>query len=618
MKHAAAVLWCLALPSAVAVGGQIEETSAETATAKHVVVEGQAYNHIGAGVKDAAVIVTLKESGKQIGRATTNRYGDFGIESTEKHSGTAVVTFSKKYFKKVAVEVELEGPQGPPFVDVEMTGAIVLAGTIIDDLRRVPVAGATVRAETGYKKWTATSKEDGSFIIEGLLPGAALLIAEADGYARLRQRIERTEEADLHVLLLKPERVVHLQIVDEVGSPVAGVSVECVDVLTNDYRHLVSDEKGRATVRGLDCETFEIALRLTHEAYVSSAEFDRTIELPQGETESSHRLVMHPAGTITGSVTSTETGRPVLGARLSVGEFLSDLSPRAWSEFDGTYRITGVPPGEAIITVHLSGCAPQLEKVLVEARKETTRHFAMAKPRSVTGTVVDPQDKPIAGVYVTATKWRDHMTLGLRAMTDAQGRFEILDAPLDPFEVSLYVAGYQPLLDQTIAAAQSTYAFTLESDTRAGATGGPTGPGAGDEAPPFTVKTLDGETIELAGLKGKVVLLDFWATWCGPCLGEIPNLIKVHQSFARRSDFVMLSISLDQDEAKLRSFVSARKMSWKHVCGATGSADRTADAYHVVAIPALFIIGPNGKIAASNLQGPQLKAELQRVFDSNK
>ena len=102
MKRAAAVLWCLALPAAVAVGGQIEETSAKTATAKHVVVEGQAYNHIGAGVKDAAVIVPLKESGKQIGRATTNRYGDFGIESTEKLSGTAVVTFSKKYFQEVA------------------------------------------------------------------------------------------------------------------------------------------------------------------------------------------------------------------------------------------------------------------------------------------------------------------------------------------------------------------------------------------------------------------------------------------------------------------------------------------------------------------------------------
>jgi hypothetical protein len=80
----------------------------------------------------------------------------------------------------------------------------------------------------------------------------------------------------------------------------------------------------------------------------------------------------------------------------------------------------------------------------------------------------------------------------------------------------------------------------------------------------------------------------------------------------------MISISLDQDEATLRSFVSARKMNWKHVCGATGNADRTADAYHVVAIPALFVIGPDGKIAAADLRGPQLKAELQRLFGSNK
>ena len=71
-------------------------------------------------------------------------------------------------------------------------------------------------------------------------------------------------------------------------------------------------------------------------------------------------------------------------------------------------------------------------------------------------------------------------------------------------------------------------------------------PGAGTMAPPIEATTLDGKPLKLADFKGKYVLLDFWATWCGPCIGEIPNLQAVHDAFGKDDRFAILSVSVDE------------------------------------------------------------------------
>lgn len=595
------------LAAAASAMGQTSTQPAE----KRVIVLGQLYNHVGAGVPEATVRLTRKDDGSLIDETTTNEYGDFAIESEKDIPGAAVVTFAKKYFKSATAEVQLGGAGGPPFVDHEMLGAIVLAGTIKDNLKGTPIASATVTAKAGYKDWSDKTKEDGGFSIDGLLPGKILLVVEADGYARLHEQIEEVEVADLHVLLMKPERIVHLKIVDEASNGIGGVNVESLEGDRREYRHSLTEDDGRLTLRGLSIDSVELALRLSHEGYVSDTDFDRVLDLPADNPESTHEWVMKRAGIIVGTVQDAE-GEPRLGARLTVGPEMSDYAPRAWSEFDGSFRITGVAPGTAVVTIHYSDAGPQLHEVQVAAGQEAKLDVKLSPGRSVAGTVQNDSGEPLPGVHVMATGWRGHNTLGLQALTDEQGRFEIIDAPSDGFEVALYLRGYEPLVAQTIGS-DADANFTMKPD--AGRSTASSGPATGAQAPDITVTTLDGKSIQLADLRGKIVLLDFWATWCGPCVEEVPHLVELHKELAGNDNLVMLSVSLDHNKQALTRFIEARKMNWLHVFGDENGAQKSADAYGVVGIPALFLIGPDGRIAAANLRGASVMAAVKKILD---
>ena len=616
-----------------ATGAATQPAATQPAVTKQVIVQGQLYDHVGAGVAQARVTATHKETGRVLGTAVTNEFGDFSIESAERPSGTVSVTFEKKGRKTHTVEIEPDPAGEAIWLDWEMQGDLDLSGLVIDDLSGKPVTGATVRVEAAYRQWSASTGQDGKFLVEGLPPGSLRVVVEAEKYARqvLPAKLAVGDGADkpatnpatqpaeekppkARTIRLKPERIIHLTIVDEADKSISGASVECYDEKNNDYRHLVTGEDGRLTVRGLSCDALELGIRLSHEAFVSATDFDRVLKLPADKTETSHRLVMKRAGIICGKVLRAETGKPLLGARVSVGEVLSDMLPRAWSAFGGGYRVMGVTPGEVVVTVHLAGHAPQLKKLTVQAGAETSLDFEMKPTGSIVGTVVGEDGQPLPGVYIAATKWRGYATLGLQALTDDQGRFEILDLPADPFEVSVYIRGYKPLLEQTIDPSAAGPTFTLQVDARSQP--GQTAPAltVGQQAPDFAFRTLAGESIRLADLKGKVVLLGFWATWCGPCVVEAPALVEAYRAFGKRSDFVMISVSLDQDEKTLRAFIEAQKMEWHHVFGKDGGAERAADAYHVVAIPSIFIIGPDGKIAAADLSGPRIQRELGLIL----
>ena len=136
-------------------------------------------------------------------------------------------------------------------------------------------------------------------------------------------------------------------------------------------------------------------------------------------------------------------------------------------------------------------------------------------------------------------------------------------------------------------------------------------------AQPFALsdKTLDGKAISLADYKGKVVLLDFWATWCGPCVGELPN-VKANYDKYKAQGFEIVGISLDEDEEALRSFVKAKDMTWPQIFDGKGWEAGDAKTYGVQAIPFTLLIGKDGTIAAVNPRGealePAIKAALAK------
>ncbi|MCC6580606.1 MAG: carboxypeptidase regulatory-like domain-containing protein [Phycisphaeraceae bacterium] len=137
----------------------------------------------------------------------------------------------------------------------------------------------------------------------------------------------------------------------------------------------------------------------------------------------------------------------------------------------------------------------------------------------------------------------------------------------------------------------------------------------GQDAPDFTVPTLDGQTFKLSDQRGKVVLIDFWATWCGPCVSEMPHLKAVHERFGKDERFVLVSLSLDAKQEQPKAFTEKQGYTWTQgFLGQTmGQAGTSAD-YGVEGIPALFLIGADGKLIAKGLRGDAIAPAIEAAL----
>ncbi len=131
-------------------------------------------------------------------------------------------------------------------------------------------------------------------------------------------------------------------------------------------------------------------------------------------------------------------------------------------------------------------------------------------------------------------------------------------------------------------------------------------------APPFSVTTIDGNHISMDDLAGKVVLLDFWATWCGPCREALPHVRQIAQKFAGQP-FVVLSVSLDNDDAKWRDFVAKNGMTWTQYRdgGFTGQLSRQ---FNVQAIPATFTIDADGVVEDQHVGDANIEGKLKKLI----
>ncbi len=140
----------------------------------------------------------------------------------------------------------------------------------------------------------------------------------------------------------------------------------------------------------------------------------------------------------------------------------------------------------------------------------------------------------------------------------------------------------------------------------------------GDIAPVFEVNSLDGGKIRLADYRGKLVLLNFWATWCGPCMAEVPSLKDAFNAYGKDKRFVMIGLSLDRDPNTAKKGVAGKQMNWPQAFLGDLSKSDIAKEYGVQGIPSTFLIDPDGKILAKGLRGGQMKTEVAKAIEKIK
>ena len=126
---------------------------------------------------------------------------------------------------------------------------------------------------------------------------------------------------------------------------------------------------------------------------------------------------------------------------------------------------------------------------------------------------------------------------------------------------------------------------------------------------------FDGRAVDLAQLRGKVVLIDFWATWCGPCVAELPNVRKVYDQYhAQGFEVIGISLDLEHDRRKLENFLKENGMPWPQHYDGKGWKNELAVKYGINAVPAMFLLGKDGRIASTEARGPKLEAEVKRLL----
>ena len=137
----------------------------------------------------------------------------------------------------------------------------------------------------------------------------------------------------------------------------------------------------------------------------------------------------------------------------------------------------------------------------------------------------------------------------------------------------------------------------------------------GAMAPEINLSTPDGKKLALSSLRGKYVLIDFWASWCGPCRQENPNVVRSYNQFKDKGKgFTIYSVSLDQDKGKWQKAIASDGLTWHHVSDLAGWQSVAGAAYGVKAIPQSFLLDPQGRIIAKNLRGEALAAKLAEVL----
>lgn len=209
------------------------------------------------------------------------------------------------------------------------------------------------------------------------------------------------------------------------------------------------------------------------------------------------------------------------------------------------------------------------------------------------------------------TRYIENYADTTRSASNALFAVQMLNPAAELDYINAFMGGLERRFPKSKAAKEYVKAFRelMDNQKQEDAVGAK----VGSKAPEIRLMSTDGKEVSLSSFKGKYVLVDFWASWCGPCRRENPNVVDAYNKF-KDKNFTILGVSLDEDKDKWMEAIAKDKLAWTHVSDLKGWESVAARAYGVQSIPSNFLLDQQGMIIARDLREAELHDKLTEIL----